>query len=65
MHPLDVRRGVVGGTVVLLISAIGSATRSDTPLVTFVGTIAFGALVLLAATGVATVLNRPGPNLRW
>ena len=65
MHPLDVRRGLLGGTFVLLVAAVTNGARSDTPLMAFVETMAVGCLLLLVGTGLALAINRPAPNNRW
>ena len=65
MRSLNVRRGVISGTILLLAAAATNGARSDTPLWAFVETMVVGLVLLALGSGVAIAINRRPPNLRW
>ncbi len=66
MRKLNVRQGVIGGSVVALVSAAMSAGRSADPLPTFVATLAFALSCGALAIVLVVAVNRPPkPPIRW
>ena len=65
-RPLNIRRGVLGGGVVAVISAAGAAGRSTDPLATFAGFLVVGLVAIgLATLLVVTIKRRSQPPIRW
>ena len=66
MKRLNVRQGIVGGGVVVLMSAAGAAGRSPDPLPTFATVVAFGIACVAPVIGLAVLVNRADkPPVRW
>ena len=57
-QPLNVRRGVVFGLVVLAVLAPGIAMRSDAPFLTLVETLVIGMAAVFGAVAVVEAINR-------
>ena len=57
-QPLNVRRGVAVGLIVLAVLAPGIATRSDAPFLTFVETLVVGMMAIFGAVAVVETVNR-------
>ena len=57
-QPLNVRRGVVVGLLVLAVLAPGIAMRSDTPFLTLVETLLIGIAAVFGAVAVVEAINR-------
>lgn len=69
MKRLNIRQGVIGGSIVALMSAAGIAGRSSDPLPTFVGVLAFCLACGAPVFGLAVLINRADradrPPVRW
>ena len=67
MKRLNTRQGVIGGSIVALMSAAGIAGRSPDPLPTFVGVLAFCLAGTAPLGGLAVLVNRAAdePPVRW
>jgi hypothetical protein len=68
MKRLNIRRGVIGSSIVALMSAAGIAGRSPDPLPTFVGVLAFCLACGAPIFGLAVLVNRADadkPPARW
>ncbi len=67
MKRLNIRQGVIGGSIVALMSAAGIAGRSPDPLATFVGVLAFCLACTAPLVGLAVLVNRAAdkPPIRW
>ena len=60
MKRLNIRQGVIGGSIVAVISAAGIAGRSPDPLPTFAGILAFCLACTAPILGLAVLINRAG-----
>lgn len=67
MRRLNIRQGVIGGSIVALMSAAGLAGRSPDPLPTFLGVLAFCLACTAPFIGLAVLVNRSAdkPPVRW
>ena len=68
MKRLNVRQGVIGGSVVALMSAAGIVGRSPDPLPTSLGALAFCLACAAPVVGLAVLVNRADtgkPPVRW
>jgi len=67
MKRLNIRQGVIGGSIIALMSAAGIAGRSPDPLPTFVGVLAFCLACTAPLVGLAVLVNRAAdkPPVRW
>jgi hypothetical protein len=63
---LNVRRGVIGGGAVSLVSAVTLASRSADPLPTFAFVLVFTLSCVALAIVLVVAINRaPKPPIRW
>ena len=67
MKRLNLRQGVIGGSIVAIMSAAGIAGRSPDPLPAFVGVLAFCVACAAPVFGLAVLVNRAAdkPPVRW
>jgi hypothetical protein len=66
MRKLNIRQGVIGGGVVALMSAAGTAGRSPDPLPTFASVLAFALACVGVVVGLGVLVNRSSkPPARW